>query len=89
MKFPINGLNMFNYYSSNAVSNDISLFLYDLYGIVVHVGNLDGGHYYCYIRENNVWYCCNDESVKISNIDRIISEEPYLLFYIRRKCCPI
>lgn len=80
---------MYYYYSSNSVSNDISLFLYDLYGIVVHVGNLTGGHYYCYIRENDVWYCCNDESVKISNIDRVLSEEPYLLFYIRRKCFPV
>jgi len=39
--------------------------MYDLYGVLVHIGGgLHYGHYYCYVKNsNNMWYCMNDSSV--------------------------
>lgn len=39
--------------------------IYDLYGVIIHVGGgLNFGHYYCYVKNsNNMWYCMNDSSV--------------------------
>ena len=33
-------------------------FVYELYAVLVHAGNLGGGHYYAYIKsfEDNKWY---------------------------------
>lgn len=39
---------------------------YFLYGIVIHKGTNDAGHYYCYIRASEVadWYLFNDSTTK-------------------------
>jgi ubiquitin carboxyl-terminal hydrolase 22/27/51 len=41
--------------------------LYDLQGIVCHIGSLDQGHYVAYIRgyndDNDTWYKCDDDNV--------------------------
>jgi ubiquitin carboxyl-terminal hydrolase 36/42 len=39
--------------------------MYDLFGVLVHIGGgLHFGHYYCYVKNsNNMWYCMNDSSV--------------------------
>ena len=58
---------------------------YDLYAVVNHIGNIESGHYFSYIkfhqREN--WYEFNDSSVK--NIGNNIESFPYAyaLFYIK------
>jgi ubiquitin carboxyl-terminal hydrolase 7 len=41
--------------------------LYDLQGIVVHVGEYGEGHYYAYVRpdiQSNAWYRCNDDVIE-------------------------
>jgi ubiquitin C-terminal hydrolase len=72
--------------------------LYDLYGIVNHLGaTLSSGHYIsdCYNEENNSWYNFNDTTVtKIVCDDdealkkRLCSGDNYVLFYKRKdfKC---
>lgn len=37
---------------------------YVLYAVVVHAGNLDGGHYYTYVKRGNEWYEANDSYVR-------------------------
>ena len=42
---------------------------YKLFGIINHVGNLNYGHYYSYIKLENEWYEFNDSNVfKINNL---------------------
>lgn len=89
--FPIENLNLNKYLSKNAPKNQQSI--YDLNAIIMHHG--PANHYSAYIKNNNNWYYCNDESVTLVSTDHIrniakptdptIKEHqdptPYLLFY--------
>lgn len=37
--------------------------IYELYGIVLHIGDFLGGHYISLVKVNNKWYYCNDSTV--------------------------
>ncbi|KAF9620675.1 hypothetical protein IFM89_013975 [Coptis chinensis] len=58
---------------------------YNLYGTIVHSGySPDSGHYYAYIKDAmGRWYCCNDSFVSISNLQEVVSEKVYILFFSR------
>jgi ubiquitin carboxyl-terminal hydrolase 8 len=60
-------------------------YVYDLYGICNHTGNVMGGHYYAYIKNNNKWYKMNDINVEEISINNIISNYAYCLFYRKKK----
>ena len=57
--------------------------IYHLFGVVNHTGNQIGGHYYSYIKHiDNEWYEMNDSRVdKISDINKIVNTNAYILFY--------
>lgn len=57
--------------------------IYSLYGVVVHAGKSSGsGHYFSYVKKDNKWYRCNDDSVsEVNNIDQVLQQRAYLLFY--------
>ena len=83
VKYPI-VLNMKPYIVEDSLLN------YELYGIINHVGWLNSGHYYSFIRKYNEknnkfdkqWYCCNDSQItEISNEEALTSEHAYILFY--------
>ena len=40
--------------------------IYELFGVLVHAGSLNGGHYYAYLRpsKEKEWFCFNDSNVK-------------------------
>jgi len=55
---------------------------YDLFGVILHHGTMDTGHYTCMVKHKNVWFVCNDERVEeIKNIDRVMSSNAYVLLY--------
>jgi ubiquitin C-terminal hydrolase len=56
---------------------------YKLSSISIHSGGLNGGHYYAMCKNNvtNEWNIHNDTSVRKINIERVLSETPYCLFY--------
>lgn len=63
---------------------------YKLYGVINHIGMLNGGHYYAYVRnlldkdkdESEQWYCCNDTRVnKMPDEAAMGSNNAYMLFY--------
>ena len=65
--------------------------MYDLIGIVNHMGNLYGGHYYaeCKNPYDESWNSFNDSIVKEIDIRSKRYEtqgscEPYLLFYCKK-----
>ena len=60
--------------------------LYALYGMVVHSGTLDHGHYVAYIRDGKYsdkskWFCANDSRVSSVSIETVLNNQAYILFY--------
>jgi ubiquitin carboxyl-terminal hydrolase 22/27/51 len=37
--------------------------VYDLFGVVVHKGTMDSGHYVAYVRVVDQWFLCDDAQV--------------------------
>jgi ubiquitin carboxyl-terminal hydrolase 4/11/15 len=61
--------------------------LYDLYGVILHSGNMGFGHYIAYARDkvDGGWYCFNDSDVSRIDNHRVVSENAYCLLYRRRE----
>uniref|UniRef100_A0A667Y7P6 USP domain-containing protein n=1 Tax=Myripristis murdjan TaxID=586833 RepID=A0A667Y7P6_9TELE len=59
--------------------------IYALYAVLVHSGSsCDSGHYFCYIKASSgQWYKMDDSSVAVSDIRSVLSQQAYLLFYIK------
>ncbi|XP_074697410.1 ubiquitin carboxyl-terminal hydrolase 42-like [Strix aluco] len=59
--------------------------LYSLYAVLVHSGDTcHTGHFYCYVKASDgLWYEMNDESVDPCDFDTVLSQQAYLLFYVR------
>ncbi|CAI0440733.1 unnamed protein product [Linum tenue] len=64
---------------------------YSLFGTIVHSGfSPDSGHYYAYIKDAmGRWYCCNDSFVTMSNLEEVLSENVYILFFTRTNPKPV
>ena len=83
VQYPIT-LDISSYYCGEGVDTK-----YELYGVINHVGSLNGGHYYSFIRDTEEdgkfidnWQCCNDERVSsISQEEALSSSNAYILFY--------
>ncbi|GIL80944.1 hypothetical protein Vretifemale_10088 [Volvox reticuliferus] len=57
---------------------------YELAGIVVHHGDLEGGHYVAYIRGNgDTWWCKNDDCAVKVPLEEVLVQKAYMLFYER------
>jgi ubiquitin C-terminal hydrolase len=81
---PINNVDFSKYVEGYAKET----YIYDLYAICNHHGQIDGGHYSATIRTSNgKWYNFNDTQVtEILVNDNIISgNTPYCLFYRKKK----
>ena len=81
---PINDVDFSTYVEGYAKET----FIYDLYAICNHHGQIEGGHYSSTIKNaNGKWYNFNDTQVtEIAINDNIISgNTPYCLFYRKKK----
>ena len=60
---------------------------YKLFSIVNHIGSMNGGHYFTYIRplESQKWYEFNDSSVRQIQLHTSVYQTAYALFYIKNK----
>lgn len=69
-------------YCLNSKNNNIN---YELIGVCIHSGGLNGGHYYAYCKDinKNTWSLHNDTHVKVVNLEDVKKENPYCLFYRR------
>ena len=56
--------------------------IYDLYGVVLHLGFLNGGHYIALCKNQNDWLVYDDKDV--SYCRNPIQKDAYLLFYKRK-----
>jgi len=57
---------------------------YELFGIINHEGNIFGGHYFSYIKKNN-WFVFNDTNISQIQMQDIVSDKNYCLFYRKIK----
>ena len=78
-------LNLYDY-----IDHDIGLDKesdYTLFSIINHVGDINAGHYFTYIRplQSNFWYQFNDSSVAKLDTKTDIFKYAYALFYIKNK----
>ncbi|KAM3469021.1 hypothetical protein NHJ13051_009896 [Beauveria bassiana] len=58
--------------------------VYDLLSVVVHVGELETGHYTSYCRVGDQWFKFNDHKVELASLSDVLGAQAYLLFYIIR-----
>lgn len=64
--------------------------IYDLYGVVVHSGTLNSGHYTAYVKVTlpngqRRWFYVSDSSVSVATESAVFScSGAYILFYERR-----
>ena len=77
--FPINKLDMTPYisgYNSDA-------YVYELYGIVNHLGNINNGHYTAFVKNSeNIWHHYDDEVIKKVSDEKVLKTQyAYCLFY--------
>lgn len=85
--FPMEGLHLSKY----VVGYSASKFRYHLYGIVNHIGDVNGGHYTAFVKQEqgsdlSQWYHCNDEVIEIvpkESLSAMITPMAYMLFYRR------
>jgi ubiquitin carboxyl-terminal hydrolase 8 len=86
IEYPINDFNINSYLSE--FSKTLGNYNYDLYGVSNHIGGMNGGHYYSFVKslENNKWYCLDDDEItEINNESDVISQHAYMLFYIQKE----
>ena len=58
--------------------------IYNLFAVTNHVGEINTGHYFSYIKIGNIWFCFEDIRVyKIGPHIDLTSKEIYTLFYMR------
>lgn len=81
--FPLENLNLSDY----IVGYRKFSYIYDLYGVCNHSGNVFGGHYTAFVRNaNNKWYHFNDQMVgEITDTSKLCSPNAYCLFYRKKK----
>lgn len=61
-------------------------YVYDLYAVCNHYGNMQGGHYtaFCKNAATNHWYSFNDSKATEMREEEVVTRAAYLLFYQRR-----
>jgi ubiquitin carboxyl-terminal hydrolase 8 len=80
--FPLENLNLSKY----VIGYNKESYVYDLYGVCNHSGNVLGGHYTSYVKNaNGKWYHFNDTSVvEIGLETQIITPKAYCFFYRKK-----
>ncbi|PJF19696.1 cysteine proteinase [Paramicrosporidium saccamoebae] len=55
---------------------------YHLFAVTSHVGNLDSGHYTCFIKSRDQWFWIDDACVSACTWQEVVRCNAYMLFYI-------
>jgi len=62
-----------------------SEYMYDLYGVCNHLGNVSGGHYTSFVKKAEKWYHCDDETIQlVEEPNMVITKFAYCLFYVKK-----
>jgi len=79
VSFPTKNLSLSNYIDGPYKLNAI----YNLYAVINHKSLIGFNHFTAFCRNNNRWLEFNDS--KISEINKIITEDAYILFYVKKE----
>ncbi|KAI1940335.1 hypothetical protein LOZ12_004568 [Ophidiomyces ophidiicola] len=71
-------------YTTRSSSKSTSKYNYDLLSVVVHIGDIDSGHYLTYCRQGEQWFKFNDDKVTLATESEVLDADAYLLFYTLR-----
>ena len=55
---------------------------YNLFGVIYHYGSINSGHYVSAIKKENKWILCDDNVISEIELNRVMSSNAYILFYI-------
>ena len=81
ISYPLTNFNLTNYIDGY----DKMESLYNLVGIIEHIGSLGGGHYISHIKnKNNKWYTYNDNNVSELNKQSVNQKQGYILVYQKK-----
>ena len=81
VQFPLEDLDL----SPFSIGYKKNSYVYDLYGICNHSGGVLGGHYTSFVKNaNGKWYHYNDTNVSEVNVDQLITQKAYCLFYRKK-----
>ncbi|ESO09779.1 hypothetical protein HELRODRAFT_104950, partial [Helobdella robusta] len=84
--FPVKDLNMKPFLRKPSSPSPSSDYIYDLFAVCNHHGDLHNGHYTAYCRHplNLSWYSYDDNKVNSLPVSNIVTSSAYLLFYEKR-----
>lgn len=84
VEFPVTDLDLSPFVQGPEAAGGKKI-LYDLYAVSNHYGSLNSGHYTAYAknRGDGKWYCFND-SLTPKEEPNPVTENAYILFYIRK-----
>jgi len=93
VEFPLHSLDVSSYTSAhfNAVERITSPLpsalhhIYDLFGVAIHHGSMNQGHYTAYVRHRSCWFHCDDAIISRSTESEVLSTQAYMLFYIQKQ----
>ena len=56
---------------------------YHLFAVVNHKGQIEKGHYTCFVRKetSSKWFKCDDSNILHATKDQVLQSEAYMLFY--------
>jgi ubiquitin C-terminal hydrolase len=85
IKYPLEGLDMSPHCIGPSLQRNNNL--YDLTGVIIHMGMLFGGHYLCLCRNpGGNWVVANDTEVRRIDIRAVVNQrDAYTLIYQRRQ----
>jgi ubiquitin C-terminal hydrolase len=86
--FPIDQLDLTKYVCP--IKSDPNNYIYSLYAINYHAGNMQTGHYWSSVKNSdNNWYIFNDGNISRYNSNgdlktQLVTSDAYILFYYRK-----
>lgn len=58
---------------------------YDLRGVVNHMGNASNGHFNAFVKKQDHWFYCNDETIQIiENLEHLQTKYAHCLIYVKK-----
>ena len=83
VEYPIEGLDLSEYLPNNKDEK----YIFDLFAVANHVGNLHSGHYFAYCKncKDGEWYEFNDSTVRKIDKKKVVNDNAYILFYCKRR----
>ena len=77
-------LDMQNYIDADILPK--KSYIYEIYAVINHVGLISIGHYYCYLKKDDIknWVLFDDSEVKVFDNELDFDNNAYILFYIKK-----